>query len=60
MQCGAVVDLIGEVQQNGLASKLLATFSKCNEEFFFSSCDKVTLRYDDGKKGLPGLTMQQQ
>ena len=48
--CGAVVDLIGEVQRNGLASKLLATCSKCNEEFLFSSCDKVTLRYDNGKE----------
>ena len=58
--CGAIVDLIGEVQRNRLASKMLATCSKCNKEFLFSSCDKVTLWYDDGKKGLHGLTMQQQ
>jgi len=32
VMCGAVVELIGEVQQNGLASRLLATCSKCHEE----------------------------
>ena len=39
IKCGAVVDLIDAVQRNGLASKLLATCSKCNEEFLFSSCN---------------------
>ena len=31
IKCGAVVELVGEVQQNGLTSRLLATCSKCNE-----------------------------
>ena len=47
--CGAVVELIGEVQRNGLASRMLARCSKCNEEFLFSSCNKVILHNQDGK-----------
>ena len=48
--CGAVVELIGEVQWNGLASRMLACCSKCNEEFLFSSCNKVILHNEDGKE----------
>ena len=50
VKCGAVVDLVGEVQWNGLASRLLATCSKCNEEILFSSCNKVVLYNHDGKE----------
>ena len=50
VKCGAVVDLVGEVQRNGLASRLLATCSKCNEEILFSSCNKVVLYNHDGKE----------
>ena len=48
--CGAVVELIGEVQRNGIASRLLATCSKCHEEFLFSSCNKVVIHNHDGKE----------
>ena len=50
VKCGAVVDLVGEVQRNGLASRLLATCSKCNEEILFNSCNKVVLYNHDGKE----------
>ena len=50
VKCGAVVDLVGEVQRNGLASRLLATCSNCNEEILFSSCNKVVLYNHDGKE----------
>ena len=47
---GAVVELVGEVQRNGLASRLLAICSKCNEEILFNSCNKVTLHNNKGKE----------
>ena len=50
IKCGAVVELVGEVQQNGLASRLLATCSKCNEKILFNSCNKVTLHNNKGKE----------
>ena len=50
VSCGAVVELIDEVQQNGLASRMLARCSKCNEEFLFSSCNKVILHNQNGKE----------
>ena len=50
VKCGAVVELVGEVQRNGLASRLLATCPKCNEEILFSSCNKVALHNHDGKE----------
>ena len=50
ISCGAVVELIGEVQQNGLASRILARCSICNEEFLFSSCNKVILHNQNGKE----------
>ena len=50
IKCGAVVELVGEVQRNGLASRLLATCSKCNEEILFNSCNKVTLHNNKGKE----------
>ena len=48
--CGAVVELIGEVHRNGLASRILARCSKCNEEFLFSSCNEVMLHNQNGKE----------
>ena len=39
-------------QRNGLASRMLARCSKCNEEFLFSSCNKVILHNQDGKERL--------
>ena len=50
VSCGAVVELIGEVQWNGLASRILACCSKCNEEFLFSSCNKVIFHNQNGKE----------
>ena len=50
IKCGAVVELVGEVQRNGLAFRLLATCSKCNEEILFNSCNKVTLHNNKGKE----------
>ena len=50
--CGAVVELIIEVQRNGLASRMLTRCSKCNKEFLFSSCNKVILHNQDGKERL--------
>ena len=50
IKCGAVVELVGKVQHNGLASRLLATCSKCNEEILFNSCNKVTLQNNKGKE----------
>ena len=44
---GAVVELNGEIQWNGLASRIL---SKCNEEFLFSSYSKVMLHSQDRKE----------
>ena len=41
---------IGEVQWNGLASRTLACYSKCIEEFLFSSCIKVILHNQNGKE----------
>ena len=50
VSCGVVVELIGEVQRNGLASRILARCSKCNEELLFSSCNKVILHNQNGKE----------
>ena len=50
ISCGAVVELIGKVQRNGLASRILAHCAKCNEEFLFSSCNKVILHNQNGKE----------
>ena len=50
VSCGAVVELIGEVQRNGLASRILAHSSKCNEEFLFSSSNKVILHNQNEKE----------
>ena len=50
ISCDAAVELLGGVQQNGLASRLLACCSKCNEEFLFSSCNEVILHNQNGKE----------
>ena len=50
VKCGAVVEFIGEVQRNGLASRLLAACSRCNEEILISACNKVVLYNHDGKE----------
>ena len=50
VSCEAVVELMGKVQWNGLASRMLARCSKCNEEFLFNSCNKVILHNQDGKE----------
>ena len=42
--CNSPVDLIGEVKRNGLGTTLLARCGKCNEEFLFTSCNKLTLK----------------
>ena len=46
ISCGAIVELIDEVQQSRLASRILACCSKCNEEYLFSSCNKVILEWE--------------
>ena len=46
---GVVVELIGEVQRNELASRILARCSKCNKEFLFSSLIKI-LHNQNGKE----------
>lgn len=46
--CKSPVDLIGEVQRNGLSTTLLARCDKCNEEFLFTSCNKINLKKPDG------------
>ena len=42
------MELIGEVQRNGLCSTLLAKCSKCNEEIMFKTCNIVKLKEPDG------------
>ena len=46
--CNSPVDLIGEVKRNGLGTTLLARCGKCNEEFLFTSCNKIDLKKPDG------------
>ena len=46
--CLSPVELVGEVQRNGLCSTLLAKCSKCNEEFMFKTCNKLELKKPDG------------
>ena len=41
--CNSPVDLI-EVKQNGLGTTLLARCGRCNEEFLFTSCNKIDLK----------------
>ena len=48
ISCLSPVELIGEVQRNGLCSTLLAKCSKCNEEIMFKTCSKVKLKELDG------------
>ena len=50
ISCDAAVELLDEVQRNGLASRILACCSKCNEEFLFSSCNEVILHNQNGKE----------
>ena len=53
--CDVVVELIGEVQQNGLASRTLAPCSKRNEEFLFSSCNSHITQSEWERKAYLGL-----
>ena len=36
------------MKRNGLSTTLLARCGKCNEEFLFTSCDKIDLKKPDG------------
>ena len=46
--CQAPVELIGEVNRDGLSSTLLAISEKCHEEFKFTLSDKVMVIRKDG------------
>ena len=60
ISCGVVVELIGEVQWNGLASRILAHCPNVMRNFCLVLVIKLYYTIRMGKKGIPGLTMQQQ